>query len=145
MSRILLVEREHYEHALLAQTLRAEGCEVYEVADRSHLAAVVDQLDQAHEPLDLIIADAEQSGGVGVELLLVAQSLLGKPPMILLTEEVDEELEDEAIALDARFVFKIPCPVGAVRLATLSLTHPNPDSEDSDAMDSEETLYGSAH
>jgi DNA-binding NtrC family response regulator len=123
MSWILLVENSE-EHTELAESLRADGHQVTEVAGREHLVALLEVLHERQHPgtmPDLIIGDAEQSGGPGLDLLIEAQRLRDGTPVILLSEAPDVDLLREAEALRAAYVFFSPAEVNALRHATKRL------------------------
>lgn len=122
MSCILLVENGA-EHEQLAESLRADGHSVTEVTGREHLAALLELLHEQGEAdlPDVIIGDAEQSGGPGLDLLLEAQGLRGNTPVILLSDAPDVDLLREAEALQAAYVFFSPAEVNALRRATRRL------------------------
>ena len=79
----------------------------------------IDPDADAHGELpDVIITDADQSGGPGLDLLMKAHGLDGGTPVILLTDAADLELLHEAEALEAAYVFFSPCEVDELRRVT---------------------------
>ena len=122
MRRVLRVERSLVEHEGLADRLRADGLEVTEVTGKQALSHMVQLLMMADEPPVLIIADAEESGGPGLDAMIAAHHALGDPPLILLTDTVDTDLRREADLLDAKYVFFPPCEVEALRSASRVLS-----------------------
>jgi DNA-binding NtrC family response regulator len=123
MSWVLLVENSD-AHTELADSLRADGHQVTEVTGREHLTALLEVLHEREHPVklpDVIIGDAEQSGGPGLDLLLEAQGLGAGTPVILLSDAPDVDLLREAEALRAAYVFFSPAEVNALRQATKRL------------------------
>lgn len=123
MRRILLIENAG-EHRQLAQCLREDGYEVTEVCGRDACAELLHVLHERRDDLtlpDMIIGDAEQSGGPGLDLLLEAQNLRDGLPVILLSDAPDLDLFREADALQPKYVFFSPAEIDAVREAAKRL------------------------
>ena len=122
MSWILLAENSE-AHNGLADSLRADGHQVTEVAGSEHLMALLEVLHerQASSGPDQHISDAEQSGEPGPDLLLEAQKLRDGTPVVVLSDAPDVELLREAEALRAAYVFFNPEEVNALRHATRRL------------------------
>jgi len=130
MSRVLIVEGERpggppSDHTRLVDQLRADGHEVVEVTGRRQLSlrlAALHRADSTRELPDVIITDAEQSGGPTLDLLVEAHRLRGGTPVILLADAADVDLQREAGVLGASYVFFHPCEVDALRRATAALS-----------------------
>ncbi len=123
MRRILLIENAA-EHEHLAQSLRADGYEVTEVKGREAVVQLLQVLHERRDEVtlpDMIIGDAEQSGGPGLDLLIEAQNLREGMPVILLSDAPDVDLQREIDRLQPKCVFFSPPEAEAVRDAARKL------------------------
>lgn len=124
MRRILLIENAA-EHEHLARSLREDGYEVTEVQGREAVVALLHMLHEHRDEVtslpDIIIGDAEQSGGPGLDLLIEAQNLREGLPVILLSDAPDVDLQREIERLQPKCVFFSPPEADAVREAARKL------------------------
>lgn len=109
---------------LLANALRADGCEVIEARDGAELARCVDTLvlqPAEGEPVDLIITDLRMPVVSGLEVLGRLRCRDWATPVILITAFGDQPTHVEATRLGAAVILDKPFDVRDLRSAVRRL------------------------
>jgi DNA-binding response OmpR family regulator len=125
--KVLLVQRDVGERALLAATLRGEGYAVVEIEDIVELSGYLGDGLHASDRRDLpglLIADANLAGEPGFEILDHLRQSHQRIPVILLSDAPDSELQREGGHLGAAYVLSKPCELADLLVAVWSLVDP---------------------
>jgi CheY-like chemotaxis protein len=116
-ARVLVADDDPELRTMMANRLRADGCDVIEAED-GHDA--IDQLDALsdngarQDQLDLVVMDVRMPGFSGIEVTLLMRSWRWATPVVLVTAYPEPELLDEAKRLGARVLAK---PFGFSKLS----------------------------
>jgi DNA-binding response OmpR family regulator len=125
--KVLLVQRDPRQRALLATMLRREGYAVVEIEDIVELSGYLGEGRHASERRDLpglLIADADLAGEPGFEILAHLRRTHQRIPVILLSEAGDSEVLREGGHLGAAYVLSKPCEIADLLVAVWSLVDP---------------------
>jgi CheY-like chemotaxis protein len=107
-ARVLLVEDDPEQRALLGDVLRELGCAV-ELAPDAGVALAL--LESDAEPVDLVISDERMPGMSGVELAAEVARRHPEVRAVLLTAYADEGVCEQALHARARTVLRKPLSV----------------------------------
>ncbi len=126
---ILVADDDSEMRALLAETLRADGFEIFEAASgRELVQALLDLEAENREPV-LIISDIRMPDGTGLDVARMIRDWGWTLPLILVTGFGDEEMKLEATYAGATCLFSKPFDVDDMRTAVLHFTRaPDPPS-----------------
>jgi CheY-like chemotaxis protein len=108
---ILVAEDDADMRAMLVTVLQRKGYQIQECKDGWDLLAYLKHYiipTPNHQNLDLIISDIRMPGVTGLEMLTVAESSPGFPPVILITAFGDERTHAVASRKGAIAVFDKP-------------------------------------
>ncbi len=118
--RILLAEDDEEMRRLLAESLRADGYEVVEIADGRQLARSIDFHRSVIQrgrffDVDLIISDIRMPGLSGLKVLRELRQYDQATPVILITAFGDDLTHSEGYRLDAEAVIDKPFDLDTFR------------------------------
>lgn len=113
---VLVVEDDDRVRELMALLMRSEGYEVIELGDGlealQYMAAATVYRREMRPP-DLVVADIQMPSFTGFDLLMGMREYRCRPPVMLVTGTVDEEVRDEARRLGAACVMQKPIDIDA--------------------------------
>lgn len=107
----------------LERTLRADGHHVRCVDDGVALLEALSESGAARE-VHVAIADVQLDGFSGVEVLGMTDGVTGRPPLVLLAEEVDPAIQRAAKRFGAACVLARPFDMDELRFVVGSLLRP---------------------
>jgi len=106
--RIAVAEDSAEMRALIAATLRADGCDVVEARDGLELVAIVAPAERSGMAFDLIVSDLRMPERSGMEALGALRDEGVRTPYLLITAFGDDETHRDARQLGAVAVLDKP-------------------------------------
>jgi DNA-binding response OmpR family regulator len=106
---IVVAEDDPEMRRLVAESLRHEGYEVFEVGDGARLLVRIGRQYREHDPeehIDLIVSDLRMPLVTGLAILRGLRAAHCTTPLILMTAFGDDQVRKEASELGATFLDK---------------------------------------
>jgi DNA-binding response OmpR family regulator len=122
-AHIVVAEDDPEMRGLVAQSLRRDSHDVYEVGDGARLLVRIGRQYRVHEPedrIDLIVTDLRMPLITGVAILRGLRAAHCPTPVILMTAFGDDEVRREAAELGAVLLDK-PFAMAELRARALEL------------------------
>jgi DNA-binding response OmpR family regulator len=122
-ARVLVAIEDPGLRVQVEETLRGDGHEVVAVEDGVALFESLSQPD-VHLRVDLVVADVELSGFTGLEVLGLTGDTPQRPPVLLISAEVDLALRRAARHFGAASIVSRRFDVDELRLLVGALLRP---------------------
>lgn len=128
--KVLLAEDADLSRRVLAALLRREGCEVVEVPDGTSARAAL-----AQGCFDLVLLDQRMPGATGLEVAAGLPTDAARPRTVLMTANVDADIERQASAAGVDQVLQKPVGLAELKGAALGLGRREPAAAPSRVAD----------
>lgn len=126
---ILVAEDDEAMRAILVNTLKRGGYDVFEISDSRNLRMFLKDMSlpagsRTFPKVDLIVSDIRMPGRTALEVLSDFKQVAKEVPVVLITAFADPKTQKKALNLGAAAVFDKPFEINDLKAVLLKLAPP---------------------